>query len=66
MVEDDELRVHLCVRLERRVPVALGLLQVEQRTLRAIDGVINLRDKLVMRRLACGDIAIAVFPISIA
>ena len=50
MVEDDELRVHLRVRLERRVPVALGLLQREQRALRAIDGVVDLRDELVMRR----------------
>ena len=50
MIEDDELGVHLRVRFERRVPVALGLLQREQRALRAIDGVIDLRDELVMRR----------------
>src|ERR1019366_971432 len=50
MVEDDELRVHLRIRLQRRVPVALGLLQRDKRTLRAIYRVINLRDELVMRR----------------
>ncbi len=50
MIEDDELGVHLRVRFERRVPVALGLLQRDERTLSAIDRVINFAGKLVAGR----------------
>src|SRR4029077_13976718 len=50
VIEDDELRVHLRVRFERRVPVALGLLQRDKRVLSAIDRVVKLAGELVAGR----------------
>ena len=40
-VEEDELCVHCDVRLERRVPVAPSLLEVDEGALRSRDGTID-------------------------
>ena len=45
--EDDVLGIHLRVRFERGVPVALGMLLLDQRALRAIDGEIQFGGEFV-------------------
>jgi hypothetical protein len=50
VVEDDELGVHLGVRLERRIPVALGRLKLKKRTRRPRYHPVNPRDEFVCPR----------------
>src|SRR5208337_3005398 len=51
VAENDKLGIHLCVRLQRRMPVSLSPLKLYQRRLRPHYRLINGGDKFVARHV---------------